>query len=71
MSRPDSPPSNALVIIFEGFNTLDANGPIEVFRKVGRGTKVPITVAAQNEITTSTEGVQMKVAACASASYAL
>lgn len=60
MSRIDSPKSKALLILFEGFNTLDVNGPLEVFRKSGNAQDISVTVAAQAEITTSTEGAHMK-----------
>lgn len=53
--------SKVLLILFDGFNTLDMNGPYEVLRKSGVRTGVKIEVAAESEITTSVEGVHVKV----------
>ncbi|KAK4442352.1 class I glutamine amidotransferase-like protein [Podospora aff. communis PSN243] len=49
-----------LLVLFPGFNTLDMNGPYEVLRKTKSGELFNITVAAESEITTSCEGVQVK-----------
>jgi putative intracellular protease/amidase len=56
---------NILLVLFPGFNTLDMNGPYEVLRKTKGGDLFKITVAAESEITTSCEGVQVKVRICA------
>jgi putative intracellular protease/amidase len=53
--------SKVLLIIFPGFNTLDMNGPYEVLRRSGQSNIFGITVASETEITTSVEGVQVKV----------
>ena len=53
--------SNVLIILFNGFNTLDVNGPYEVLRKSGRSDIFKVTIASQTEITTSIEGVHIKV----------
>lgn len=50
-----------LLVLFPGFNTLDMNGPYEVLRKTKGGDLFKITVAAESEITTSCEGVHVKV----------
>jgi len=50
-----------LLILFPGFNTLDMNGPYEVLRKTKGGDLFKITVASEIEITTSCEGVHVKV----------
>lgn len=50
-----------LMPIFPGFNTLDMNGPYEVLRKTRQGRAFKVTVASETEITTSTEGVHVKV----------
>lgn len=52
---------NVLLIIFPGFNTLDANGPLEMFRKSGQSQIFTVTVASETEHTTSVEGCIMKV----------
>lgn len=52
-----------LLILFPGFNTLDMNGPYEVLQKCRDGNAFKITVASETEITTSIEGVQVKVRA--------
>lgn len=48
----------ALTVLFPGFNTLDMNGPFEVLARAGLFEMV---TAAENEITRSAEGVQVKV----------
>jgi putative intracellular protease/amidase len=53
--------SHALLLLFPGFNTLDMNGPLEVFRKSGTSDVFVVTVASETEITDSTEGVHVKV----------
>jgi hypothetical protein len=53
--------TNALLILFPGYNTLDVNGPFEVFRKSGTTNDRFVTVASETEITVSTEGAQMRV----------
>ena len=54
-------PVKILLVLFPGFNTLDMNGPYEVLRKSKGGDLFTITVAAESEITTSCEGVHVKV----------
>ena len=47
--------SNVLIILFNGFNTLDVNGPYEVLRKSGTSDIFKkVTIASQTKITTST-----------------
>jgi putative intracellular protease/amidase len=61
---PDSPATNALMIIFPGFNTIDMNGPYEILRDAKfeiRGDAIGVTVASETEITTATEGTIVKV----------
>ncbi|KXJ86063.1 class I glutamine amidotransferase-like protein [Microdochium bolleyi] len=53
-------PYKVLSIIFPGFNTLDLNGPLDVFTKSGQWDKFEVTIAAENEITESVEGLQVK-----------
>lgn len=50
-----------LVVIFPGFNTMDMNGPCEVLQMAGNGQRFTLTVASESEITTSSEGIQVKV----------
>jgi len=62
MAEPMAQPkSNVLIILFQGFNTLDVNGPLEVFRKSGLSQYFKVKVAAVDDITVSDEGAQMKV----------
>lgn len=49
-----------LVILFPGFNTLDMAGPIEVLRMSADRELFKVTIAAEGDITTSSEGVQVK-----------
>lgn len=53
--------SNVLLVLFPGFNTLDMNGPYEVLQRSADASVFTITVASETEITTSVEGVQVKV----------
>ncbi|KAH7018429.1 class I glutamine amidotransferase-like protein [Microdochium trichocladiopsis] len=46
-----------LSIIFPGFNTLDLNGPLDVFTKSGTTNYFEVQIAAEDEITTSVEGL--------------
>lgn len=56
------PKSNVLMILFPGFNTLDMNGPFEVLRRSGPDSdSFAITTASETDITTSLEGVHVKV----------
>lgn len=59
MAAPST--SNVLLILFPGFNTLDENGPLEVFRKSGSSNIFKVTIASETELTTSVEGAIMKV----------
>lgn len=52
---------NVLVVIFPGFNTLDMNGPYEILKMAGNGKIFTLTIASETEITTSSEGIQVKV----------
>jgi putative intracellular protease/amidase len=73
ISVDPSPPKPAayevnkvLVILFEGFNTLDVNAPIEVLHRAvlddePHPATFDITVAAENEFTTAAENVKIKV----------
>ncbi|KAF2200328.1 class I glutamine amidotransferase-like protein [Delitschia confertaspora ATCC 74209] len=54
------PKSNALLLLYPGFNTLDVNGPLEVFKKSGTTLYFSVTVASETDITTSAEGAHMK-----------
>ncbi|KAF2260669.1 ThiJ/PfpI family protein [Lojkania enalia] len=61
------PHSNALLILFPGFNTLDVNGPLEVLRKSGRSTIISITIASESPVNTATisiEGAQLVANTC-------
>ncbi|EFZ04334.2 ThiJ/PfpI family protein [Metarhizium robertsii ARSEF 23] len=49
-----------LMVLFDGFNTMDMNGPYEIFRMSGNRDVFTVTVAAETEITTSFEGVHIK-----------
>lgn len=53
--------SNVLLVLFPGFNTLDMNGPYEVLQRSADASVFTITVASETDITTSVEGVQVKV----------
>jgi putative intracellular protease/amidase len=53
--------SNVLLLLFPGFNTLDVNGPLEVFRKSGSSNIFDVTIVSETECTTSVEGAIMKV----------
>lgn len=53
--------SNVLLVLFPGFNTLDMNGPYEVLQRSADASVFTITVASETDITTSIEGVQVKV----------
>ncbi|KAK0708060.1 ThiJ/PfpI family protein [Lasiosphaeris hirsuta] len=55
-----APKGNVLLVLFPGFNTLDMNGPYEILQKSKVGNAFGIKVAAENEITVSVEGVQVK-----------
>lgn len=54
-----------LLVLFPGFNTLDMNGPFDVFSKSGTSTSFNIQVASESTdhcgITKSTEGVKVQV----------
>jgi len=52
--------SHILLLIFPGFNTLDMNGPFEVFRKSGTSKIFTIKVASETDITDSAEGAHVK-----------
>ena len=64
MSSPEI--KSILLLIFPGFNTLDANGPLEVFRNVALNSDdhpdgyFKVTVAAADEFTTAAEGITVK-----------
>lgn len=51
----------ALVLLFPGFNTLDMAGPLEVLKMSADRELFSVTIAAEDEITTSFESVQVKV----------
>ncbi|THC87353.1 hypothetical protein EYZ11_013200 [Aspergillus tanneri] len=57
---------NLLVLLFPGFNTLDANGPIEVFSKASvppgseTGITYKLTVAAKDDYIQAGEGVTIR-----------
>lgn len=57
----DSTKTQVLIILFPGFNTLDVNGPYDVFSKSGTSPYFAVTVAAETEITKSVEGVLVQV----------
>ena len=50
-----------LLVLFPGFNTLDMNGPYEVLQRSAGAAVFKVTVASETEITTSVEGVHVKV----------
>lgn len=52
-----------LLILFDGFNTIDMNGPYDILTKSGQSDHFVIDVAAEKEITKSIEGVLIKVGA--------
>lgn len=54
-------PKRVLVVLFEGFNTMDMNGPYEVFRMADNRNAFTVTITAEMEVTRSFEGVQVKV----------
>lgn len=56
-----SQPTKVLLIVFPGFNTLDMNGPYDVFSKSGISENFVITVAAETDITKSVEGLLVQV----------
>jgi len=60
MTTTVSPSSNALIILFPGYNTLDVNGPLEVFRKSGQSQHFSVKIASETEHTTSIEGAILK-----------
>ena len=60
-STVSAPKTQVLVILFPGFNTQDVNGPYEIFAIAGMKTHFDVTVAAHDEVTTSHEGVHIKV----------
>lgn len=53
--------SKALLILFPGYNTLDVNGPLEVFMKSGSTKIFDVTIASETDHTTSVEGAVMQV----------
>ncbi|KAH0598352.1 hypothetical protein MHUMG1_03650 [Metarhizium humberi] len=53
-------PKRVLVVLFEGFNTMDMNGPYEVFRMADNRNAFTVTITAEMEVTRSFEGVQVK-----------
>jgi hypothetical protein len=61
MASPPNAARQILLVLFPGFNTLDMNGPYEVLAKPGGGDVFKISVASETEITTSAEGVHVKV----------
>jgi putative intracellular protease/amidase len=61
MASPTPPKSNVLLVLFPGFNTLDMNGPYEVLQRSADASVFTVTVASETDITTSVEGVQVKV----------
>ena len=64
MSSPEI--KSILLLIFPGFNTLDANGPLEVFRNGALNSDdhpegyFKVTVAAADEFTTAAEGITVR-----------
>lgn len=56
-----APKFKVLAIIFEGFNTLDLNGPLDVFTKSGLSEHFSFDIASETDITTSTENLMVKV----------
>lgn len=50
-----------LLILFDGFNTIDMNGPYDILTQSGQSDHFVIEVAAEQEITKSIEGVLVKV----------
>eukprot|EP01113_Clastostelium_recurvatum_P020666 TRINITY_DN2445_c0_g1_i4.p1 TRINITY_DN2445_c0_g1~~TRINITY_DN2445_c0_g1_i4.p1 ORF type:complete len:263 (+),score=77.44 TRINITY_DN2445_c0_g1_i4:66-791(+) len=62
MSQPSSspPPAQVLLVLFDGFNTLDANGPLDVLTKSGTSKYFQMVVASETEITKSIEGAWMQ-----------
>jgi len=67
---PTPPKSNVLLVLFPGFNTLDMNGPYEVLQRSADASVFTVTVASETDITTSVEGVQVKVSSRGSPSAA-
>lgn len=65
MKRPGKMPTSTqtqvLLILFPGFNTLDMNGPYDVFTKSGTSQYFSVTIAAEDDITKSFEGVLVQV----------
>lgn len=53
--------TKVLLILYDGFNTLDMNGPYDVLTKSGTSTNFSVTVASETEITRSFEGALVKV----------
>lgn len=50
-----------LLILFDGFNTIDMNGPYDILTKSGTSDHFVLEVAAEKEITKSIEGVLVEV----------
>ncbi|PLB36921.1 uncharacterized protein BDW47DRAFT_107928 [Aspergillus candidus] len=50
------PRPSALILLYPGFNTLDINGPSEIFYNAG----ITTTLAAQDDLTTSQEQITIK-----------
>lgn len=50
-----------LIAVFPEFNTLDMNGPFETLHSPDGGKHFAVTLASETEITTSSEGVMVKV----------
>lgn len=57
----DSEKVRVLLILFDGFNTIDMNGPYDILTKSGQSDHFVIKVAAEQEITKSIEGVLVEV----------
>lgn len=57
----DSEKVRVLLILFDGFNTIDMNGPYDILTKSGQSDHFVLKVAAEQEITKSIEGVLVEV----------
>lgn len=53
--------TKVLLILYDGFNTLDMNGPYDVLTKSGTSPNFSITVASETETTRSFEGALVQV----------
>ncbi|KAK3317072.1 ThiJ/PfpI family protein [Apodospora peruviana] len=56
----ESTKKKVLLLLYPGFNILDYAGPYEILQKTGEGNVLEVKVAAESEITTSTEGAHVK-----------